>query len=283
MSAVPAASEGVSDTVWTELIAELPVGVLLQDEHGTVLAGNDPAADLLGLTRAELLGGRRPEGWVARDEGGAPLPEPAELAGQVLRMASQLAIPMLVSLRGRRDVRLWATYYPVSHAGRARLLVVLRPVHTAVGIARGLVDALTGLPNRVLLLDRLEQTLIRARTQGTLASLVLLDVSRMADINREFGFHRGDVLLTVLAGRLREGLRDDYTVARYAGNRFAVVAEHPGGTGEPIAARVRDLVGRSVRLGGQRVCPSARVRWMTSDGSNSVLAVITHVEGRLNH
>jgi diguanylate cyclase (GGDEF)-like protein len=155
-------------------------------------------------------------------------------------------------------------------------------VHTAVGHARGLVDPLTGLPGRALLLDRLDQALIRARTHGTLTSLVLLDLCRMGDVNKEFGFHRGDVLLTVLAGRLREGLRDDHTVARYAGNRFAVVAEHPDGTGEPIASRVRDLIGRSVRLGGQRVCPSARVRWMTSDGSNSVLAVITHLEGRLN-
>lgn len=282
MSAVPTASTTVGDTVWTELIAELSVGVLSQDEHGNVLAANGPAAALLGLTRAELLDGRRPDGWSVLDESGAPLPEPAELAGQVLRTSSHSAIPMVISRPGRRDVRLWATYYPVRHAGRARLLVVLRPVQTAIGLARGLIDPLTGLPNRALLLDRLDQALIRARTRGTLASLVLLDVRRMADINREFGFHRGDVLLTVLGGRLREGLRDDYTVARYAGNRFAVVAEHPGGTGEPIAARVRDLVGRSMRLGGQRLSPSARVRWMTSDGSNSALAVITHLEGRLN-
>lgn len=278
MTAVHTANAEITEVVWGELVAELDIGLLLQDEHGTVLAGNDLAADLLGLTRAELLTDGT-SGRLTCDDG-TPLPDPADLAGQVLRTETQLAVPVLVS---RRGLRLWATYYPVSHRNRPRLLVVLRPVHTEVGHAHGLLDPLTGLPDRALLLDRLDQALIRARTHGTLASLVLLDLCRMAEINDRFGFHRGDVLLTVLAGRLREGLRDDHTVARYGGNRFAVVAEHPGGTGEPVAARVRDLLGRSVRLGGHRINPSARVRWVTSDGTASVHSVITHLESRLDH
>ncbi|HEX4702790.1 MAG TPA: GGDEF domain-containing protein [Pseudonocardiaceae bacterium] len=281
MGAGQTATAEITDTIWSEVVDELRVGVLLQDELGRVLVGNDVAAGLLGLSAAELVDGTRPDDWLASDDGGAPLPAPADLAGQVLRAGSQLAIPMLISRRGRRDVRLWVTYYPVSHRGRPRMLVVLRPVHTAVGHAQGLLDPLTGLPSRALLLDRLDQALIRARTHGTLATLVLLDVDGMTRINAEFGFQRGDALLTVLAGRLREGLRDDYAVARYGGNRFAVVAEHPGGSGEPIAARVLDLANRSVRLGGHRVGVRARVRWATSDGAVPVHSMITHLESRL--
>ena len=281
MGAGNTATAESADTVWGELVGELRVGVLLQDEQGHVLVANDAAAALLGLSRAELSDDRRPDGWVALDDGGLPLPAPADLAGQVLRAGSQLAMPVLVNRPGRRAVRLWVTYYPVSHHGRPRLLVVLRPVHTAVGHAQGLLDPLTGLPNRALLLDRLEQALVRARTHGTLATLVLLDIRHMTRINTEFGFQRGDSLLTVLAGRLREGLRDDYTVARYGGNRFAVVAEHPSGTGEPIAARVLEESQRSVRLGGHRVSARSRVRWVTSDGGTPVHSMITHLEFRL--
>jgi hypothetical protein len=60
-----------------------------------------------------------------------------------------------------------------------------------------------------------------------------------------------------------------------------VVAEHASDSGEPVAARVLDLTNRSVRLGGHRVGIRARVRWATSDGSNPVHSMITHVESRL--
>jgi diguanylate cyclase (GGDEF)-like protein len=265
------------DAVWSEL----PVGVLLQDDEGRVLVGNDAAGALLGLSRAELAAGTRPDGWLARDDGGVPLPAPADLAGQVSRSGTQWAMPMLINRPGRCDVRLWVTYYPVSHHQQPRLLVVLRPVPTALGRAAGLLDPLTGLPNRALLLDRLEQALVRARTHGTLATLVLLDIRHMSGINTEFGFRRGDALLSVLAGRLRAGLPDDYTVARYGGNRFAVVAEHPSGTGEQIAARVLDVSHRSVHLGGHRVTARSRVRWLTDDGGTPVHSMITHLEFRL--
>jgi diguanylate cyclase (GGDEF)-like protein len=271
----------LTDAVWAELVAELRLGVLLQDEGGAVLAANEPAAELLGITREDLFAGTPPPDWQATDESGAPLPEFVDLAGQVLRTGTQLALPVMITHGSSRCVRLWVTYFPITHRGHARLLVVLRPVLIPVGHAHGLVDALTGLPNRALLFDRIGQALVRARTHGTLTSLLLLDVSGMARINAELGFHRGDLLLTVLAGRLREGLRDDHTVARYGGDRFAVVAEHPDGTGEPIAARVRDLVGRTTRLGGHRITPAARVRWATSDGSSSVHDLVARVESRL--
>lgn len=250
-----------SRAVWDEFVSELPVGVLLQDEHGVVLAANPMAASLLGDARA-------------RDDSGAPLPSRADLAAQVLRTGSPLTIPMALP-----HAKVWAEYYPI--VVRGQVLVLLRPVQADVPHSAGLLDALTGLPGRALLLDRLDQALIRARTQGTLASLVLADVHRMAAVNAVHGFKRGDELLAVLAKRLRQGLRADYTVARYGGDSFAVVAEHPNGSGEAVAARVRELAGRAVRLGGERVRTGVRVCWVTSDGEAPLHSVITHVEERL--
>lgn len=281
MRTVQSAAPKPTRAVWDELISELPVGVLLQDAGGEVLAGNRLAADLLGLRYDELLSGRRPPAWRASDDSGAPLPSCAELAEQVLRTQAPLTIPVVVTRDGMPHLQVWAEYHPLVLRGRPRVLVLLQPVHTDVSHSRGLVDSLTGLPGRALLIDRLEQSLIRARTQGTLTSLVLVDVHKLAAVNAEHGFHRGDELLTVLAGRLREGLRPDYTVARYGGDEFAVIAEHRNGTGEDVADRVRELAGRAVRIAGVRVRPGVRVCWVTSDGSAPTHSVIAHVEDRL--
>lgn len=263
----------VQTSTWDELVAALPLGVLLQDATGAVLAGNRLAADLLRLP--ELPGAHCPP---ACDDSGAPLPSCAELAAQVRRTGAPLAVPMVLP-----HARLWAEYHPVVVGGQPRLLVLLRPATAeAPPPPVGLVDPLTGLPGRVLLLDRLEQALIRARTHGTLVSLVLLDVHRMGLVNREHGFDRGDELLIALAERLRAGLRPDHTVARYGGDEFAVVAEHPEGSGAAIAERVQELAGRAVRIGGARLRPGVRVCWVTSDGEAPVGAVIAHAEHRLH-
>ncbi|MFI9810928.1 GGDEF domain-containing protein [Saccharothrix variisporea] len=262
-----------SRPVWDELVSELPVGVLLQDDRGTVLAGNRLAAALLGVPATTLPGYRLPQ---ARDESGAQLPTCAELAAQVLRTGAALTIPVVLP-----HARVWADIHPLS--GRGQVLVLLRPVQQDVPHSANLLDALTGLPGRALLLDRLDQALTRARTHGTLATLVLLDVHQLAEVNRTHGFQRGDELLAVIGGRLREGLREDYTVARYGGDEFAVVAEHPNGNGEAVAARARELAGRAVRLGGTRIQPGVRVCWVTSDGDAPLHSVIAHVEERLRH
>jgi GGDEF domain-containing protein len=265
-------------SVWGELVDELPLGVLLIDSDGVVQAGNERAAELLGCTVAQLRTGERPDNWWVRDEGGAALPATADTVGQVLRARASLAIPMVVGIGDEPPVRLWVSYHPI---GQQRVLVALRPVHTDMGTAHSMLDPLTGLPNRVLLTDRLDQALIRARTHGTLVSLILLDIRRMGAINAEFGFRRGDDLLVFVAGRLRGGLRADHTVARYSGNRFAVIAEHPTGTGRPIAAQATELLGRSAKLGSERLRPSARACWLTTDGNIPAHRLLARLETRL--
>lgn len=102
-------------------------------------------------------------------------------------------------------------------------------------------DPLTGLPGHALLLDRLEQSLIRARTRGTLVTLVLITGP-------------DDVLAAARA--LRQNLRPDFTVARYGDAVLAVLAEHDFGDGSPIAELIRQLVGER-----------PQVHWVTSDGA----------------
>jgi len=84
-------------------------------------------------------------------------------------------------------------------------------------------DALTELPNRTLLHDRLEQALRVASREGTAVSLLLLDLNGFKEINDTLGHHAGDRLLQHVSHRVRALLRQADTVARLGGDEFAVV------------------------------------------------------------
>ncbi len=86
-------------------------------------------------------------------------------------------------------------------------------------------DALTGLPNRVLLNDRLEQAIQGAWRGGSplAVALLLLDLDRFKDVNDTLGHHVGDLLLAELGKRLLRVIRKTDTIARLGGDEFAVV------------------------------------------------------------
>jgi diguanylate cyclase (GGDEF)-like protein/PAS domain S-box-containing protein len=86
-------------------------------------------------------------------------------------------------------------------------------------------DALTSLPNRRLLIERLERALIRAKRNNNFGALMFLDMDRFKSLNDTLGHEYGDMLLIEVAKRLKSCVRDGDTVARLGGDEFVVVVE----------------------------------------------------------
>jgi diguanylate cyclase (GGDEF)-like protein/PAS domain S-box-containing protein len=104
---------------------------------------------------------------------------------------------------------------------------------------RALHDPLTGLPNRVLLLDRLGQACARLRRSGGRLIVMFVDLDRLKGVNDTLGHAVGDALIVAVARRLHQTVRPDDTVARLGGDEFVVVC--PDVTDSAIR---RDLPGR---------------------------------------
>ncbi len=111
-------------------------------------------------------------------------------------------------------------------------------------------DSLTKLPNRALLLDRLQRALLTAQRSGHGVALMLLDLNRFKEINDTLGHQAGDELLKQLAVRLDGSLRETDTVARLGGDEFAIVLpEIEMDMVEGVAAKVLDEVEKVYEIG----------------------------------
>ncbi|HVM07977.1 MAG TPA: diguanylate cyclase [Acidimicrobiales bacterium] len=132
-------------------------------------------------------------------------------------------------------------------------------------------DPLTGLPNRMLLDDRLQQAAARARREETLVGVLLVDLDGFKQINDTLGHRAGDEVLCHVATRLRSALRDADTAARFGGDEFVVICQDVREMEEveAIAARIESAIAeRMVLSAGEVVCVGASVGLTVVDGSS---------------
>lgn len=136
-------------------------------------------------------------------------------------------------------------------------------------------DLLTGLPNRVLLGDRIEQGIARATRLGYYLALVFIDLDKFKFINDSLGHAAGDELLKEVAARLTECVRSCDTVARLGGDEFVLILNDHYHSSSVISVLERVLkdIGRPVMLSGRefQVGASLGVAMFPSDGDDAQL------------
>ena len=218
--------------------------------------------DVLGATVAELSAAVPHPRMTVR----APVLDAGRIVGEV---------QIIRSLRGILVEATWVALVAAAlglAAFAALRAVPLRLLDRALERAAHLAahDALTGLPNRVLLRERMVRMLAEARRDGGGAALLMLDLDRFKPVNDLHGHVAGDRLLQLVAERLRATVRETDTVARLGGDEFAIAARVDAEGAERLARRVVAALEEPFELGTAtaRIGCSVGIALGTGDGAD---------------
>ncbi len=142
-------------------------------------------------------------------------------------------------------------------------------------------DAVTGLPNRVLLQDRLQLAMKRSRRDGSLVGVLMIDLDHFKRINDSLGHHIGDLMLSRISERLGGCVRGGDTVARMGGDEFVVMLPDMADADaiKRIAATIVERVSAPIAAAGHElhVTPSVGVSIFPSDGQD-VHTLLRHAD-----
>jgi len=145
-------------------------------------------------------------------------------------------------------------------------------------------DPLTGLPNRVLLEDRLDQALQRSRRSGEPFALILVDLDNFKDVNDVRGHRAGDAVLRALSRRFEAIVRSSDTVARIGGDEFVVLslATSDDEQAAALVGRLRQALRRPFRVDGSTVEIDGSIGWAVfPDDGESGEALIQRADGQM--
>jgi diguanylate cyclase (GGDEF)-like protein/PAS domain S-box-containing protein len=229
----------VDDRVTRELVDSSFDAIVTFDPGGVVLSCNGAAERMFGRSAAELVG--QPVTRLLPDEHHRALAAWAQEGGSrelVAARADDSRIPVDVALSRMQVDSRWV--------GIAILRDISQRKAQHAELERmALHDALTGLPNRTLLNDRIAQAINAARRTGEAMAVLLLDLDRFKEVNDTLGHLVGDRLLTLIGPRLRQPLRETDTVARLGGDEFAILL--PGPTDVPAACGIAERIVEAFR------------------------------------
>jgi diguanylate cyclase (GGDEF)-like protein/PAS domain S-box-containing protein len=243
--------------------------IITIDEQGTIQTFNGAAERIFGASAEAVIGrGYRdfiPTAWAARlisdlREGVDLATEPVET---IVRRATGEEFPARISL-SKVDVD-----------GHIFYTAILRDITRQKVTERALeqmarYDDLTGLPNRHLLIDRIEDAIRRARRHGGVVGVMFLDLDRFKLVNDSLGHDVGDSLLTLVAYRLRTIVREEDTVARLGGDEFVVLCNGLADVGAltDVAVRLADVLRAPFSVGNDEVFVTASIGISIWDGGD---------------
>lgn len=200
-------------------------GVMITSPEGRILEVNAAFSDITGYSREEIIGanprilrsGRHPQDFY--DAMFAQLQVEGKWQGEVWnRRKNGTLFALNETISAVHDSAGQLQHYVALFSDITALKEQqLRLEHSAH------FDALTDLPNRVLLMDRLHQAMAQSQRRGEPMALVFLDLDGFKAVNDQYGHALGDDLLVALAARMRAALRDGDTLARLGGDEFVAI------------------------------------------------------------
>jgi diguanylate cyclase (GGDEF)-like protein/PAS domain S-box-containing protein len=242
------------------VIEQSPESIVITDTSGSILYVNEAFQRITGYARDEVLG-RNPR---ILNGGLTPSATYAQmwstlLAGEVWRGEFNN-----VRKDGSAYLEL-ATIAPIKDAGgtvthyvAVKEDITQRKQSEALLHRLAYFDALTGLPNRALLHDRIAQAIRSGVRRESFGMLMLVDIDRFRQLNDTLGHAAGDRLLCEVAARLRASVREEDTVARHGDDDFAVLVERIGETesdalshAEHIARKLQQALQQPYVLGSE--------------------------------
>ena len=246
-------------------------GILVLDcDANTIYDLNARCGQMLGLGPDEARGRYLEDIAAFRDMGGKAIVEALRTSGQMKwdewswqrPDGSTVSVEVLgTTYRAGHRLLAQCTFRDIRARKEAEARVRYLALH----------DALTGLPNRTLLMDRLNQSIAAARRDGSQIGLLLLDLDHFKHINDSLGHFIGDALLEEVARRLRGVLRESDTPARLGGDEFVVAArlEKPGDA-EILAQRILDAFKPVAKVGRHdlHIGSSIGIALYPGDGDN---------------
>jgi diguanylate cyclase (GGDEF)-like protein/PAS domain S-box-containing protein len=262
-----------SETRFAEILRNATDVVVVADRTGTITYAT-PSAPMLVAQGATVVG--RPVSELIQHED-----EP--LVQELLRTASEMQdgagpVACRSSANPPLDLEISVTNL-LDNPLVGGLVLTIRDVTERLAFerelrSRALHDPLTGLANRVLFSDRLEQALHRARRRRLRPAVLYLDLDAFKSVNDTLGHNAGDDVLVEVARRLRAVLRMEDTAARLGGDEFAVLIEDTGSIDDAIAAseRIRAAIAEPLEIedGSLFVATSIGIVRSESRGDDSV-------------
>jgi diguanylate cyclase (GGDEF)-like protein/PAS domain S-box-containing protein len=234
------------------------IQLLLEPSSGHIVEANQAACEFYGFSVDEMRTKTLDDiNLLSRDE------VATEMARAVAQQRSYFVFRHRVASGLIRDVEVHSG--PVNIRGRELLYSIIHDITERKRAEEALEhqalhDGLTGLPNRLLLQDRLTQAIRMAERDGRTFALCVIDLDRFKDVNDTLGHLAGDQLLQEVAWRLRNALRASDTVARLGGDEFAVVLPDADMSAATLAAeKIVEALGASLVLEGHEVAVGASV------------------------
>lgn len=235
-------------------------GLMMVDGDSKVAVINHQAIDLLGLPEG-FIDGQRPFGdvmkclWAQGDFG-----EDGEIldpkVGEFIKAGGLGDIGTYERTRPNGTV-LEICSVPLPGGGLVRTFtdVTVRKNSEALVAHMARHDELTGLANRILFHERIEQAVVQSKKSGQSFAVLLLDLDRFKDVNDTLGHAAGDALLKIAAQRLCQSVRESDTVARLGGDEFAIVqvAIEGSADAEAMCRRVLSRMGEAYEISGHAV------------------------------